>query len=55
MGITTIEVDAGRRRSSTAAALVGAGMFAVPLFPPAAQQLRGDARPPAAVGAAGRG
>ncbi|MFB6891750.1 cation:proton antiporter [Kitasatospora sp. NPDC056327] len=48
--ITTIEVDAGHLPSSTAAALVGAGMLSVLLFPLAAQRLRGDVRPPAAVG-----
>ncbi|MER5353043.1 cation:proton antiporter [Kitasatospora sp. NPDC002551] len=48
--ITTIEVDAGHLSSSTAAALVGAGMLSVLLFPLSAQRLRGDVRPPAAVG-----
>ncbi|MFC5668138.1 cation:proton antiporter [Kitasatospora misakiensis] len=46
--ITTIEVDAGHLASSTAAALVGAGMLSVLLFPLGAQRLRGDVRPPAA-------
>ncbi|MFB7618291.1 cation:proton antiporter [Kitasatospora sp. NPDC056181] len=48
--ITTIEVDAGHLPSSTAAALVGAGMLSVLLFPLLAQRLRGDVRPPAAEG-----
>ncbi|MEV6979355.1 cation:proton antiporter [Kitasatospora sp. NPDC093806] len=47
--ITTIEVDAGHLPSSTAAALVGAGMLSVLCFPLTAQRLRGDVRPPAAV------
>ncbi|WP_406093493.1 cation:proton antiporter [Kitasatospora purpeofusca] len=47
--ITTIEVDAGHLPSSTSAALVGAGMLSVLLFPLAAQRLRGDVRPPVAV------
>ncbi|MET9404059.1 cation:proton antiporter [Kitasatospora sp. NPDC002965] len=46
--ITTIEVDSGHLPSSTAAALVGAGMLSVLCFPLTAQRLRGDARPPAA-------
>ncbi|MEU8514197.1 hypothetical protein AB0C76_21780 [Kitasatospora sp. NPDC048722] len=45
--ITTIEVGAGHMPSSTAAALVGAGMLPVLLLPLAAQRLRGDIRPPA--------
>ncbi|MFE2411576.1 cation:proton antiporter [Kitasatospora sp. NPDC059408] len=45
--ITTIEVEAGHMPSSTAAALVGAGMLSVLVFPLAAQRLRGDVRPPA--------
>ncbi|MFD9598216.1 cation:proton antiporter [Kitasatospora sp. NPDC059973] len=48
--ITTIEVDAGHLPSSTAAALVGAGMLSVLAFPLLAQRLRGSARPPAAGG-----
>ncbi|AUY52062.1 cation:proton antiporter [Streptomyces sp. CB01881] len=48
--ITTIEVDAGHLPSSTAAALVGAGMLSVLFFPLLAQRLRGDVRPPAAEG-----
>ncbi|MFD7902135.1 cation:proton antiporter [Kitasatospora sp. NPDC059747] len=44
--ITTIEVEAGHMPSSTAAALVGAGMLSVLVFPLAAQRLRGDVRPP---------
>ncbi|MFF2955242.1 cation:proton antiporter [Kitasatospora sp. NPDC057965] len=48
--ITTIEVDTGHLPSSTAAALVGAGMLSVLLFPLTAQRLRGHVRPPAAVG-----
>ncbi|WP_327676444.1 cation:proton antiporter [Kitasatospora sp. NBC_00458] len=48
--ITTIEVDAGRLPSSTAAALVGAGMLSVLFLPLVAQRLRGRVRPPAAVG-----
>ncbi|MFF3070278.1 cation:proton antiporter [Kitasatospora sp. NPDC057936] len=43
--ITTIEVEAGHMPSSTAAALVGAGMLSVLVFPLAAQRLRGDVRP----------
>ncbi|MEE1785203.1 cation:proton antiporter [Streptomyces sp. SP17BM10] len=46
--ITTIEVGAGHLPSSTAAALVGAGMLSVLVFPLAAQRLRGDVRPPVA-------
>ncbi|MET8544013.1 cation:proton antiporter [Kitasatospora sp. NPDC004799] len=49
--ITTIEVDAGHLPSSTAAALVGAGMLSVLVFPLAAQRVRGGARPPVADGA----
>ncbi|MFJ8627406.1 cation:proton antiporter [Kitasatospora sp. NPDC093550] len=49
--ITTIEVDAGHLASSTAAALVGAGMLSVLLFPLAAQRVRADVRPPVADGA----
>ncbi|WP_441246468.1 cation:proton antiporter [Kitasatospora sp. McL0602] len=41
--ITTIEVDDGHLPSSTAAALVGAGMLSVLLFPLLAQRLRGGA------------
>ncbi|MFJ3787182.1 cation:proton antiporter [Kitasatospora sp. NPDC090091] len=48
--ITTIEVDAGHLSSSSAAALVGAGMLSVLAFPLLAQRLRGDVRPPAAGG-----
>ncbi|WP_031077559.1 cation:proton antiporter [Streptomyces sp. NRRL WC-3742] len=48
--ITTIEVDAGHLRSSTAAALVGAGMLSVLAFPLAAQRVRGGARPSAPAG-----
>ncbi|MEV7781743.1 cation:proton antiporter [Kitasatospora sp. NPDC088351] len=48
--ITTIEVNADHLPSSTAAALVGAGMLSVLLFPLLAQQLRGGARPPAEQG-----
>ncbi|WP_344465341.1 cation:proton antiporter [Kitasatospora kazusensis] len=44
--ITTIEVEAGHLHSSTAAALVGAGMLSVLLFPLLAQRLRGGAAPP---------
>ncbi|MFI5528165.1 cation:proton antiporter [Kitasatospora sp. NPDC051853] len=44
--ITTIEVDAERLPSSTAAALVGAGMLSVLLFPLLAQRLRGQGAPP---------
>ncbi|AUG76839.1 sodium:proton exchanger [Kitasatospora sp. MMS16-BH015] len=40
--ITGIEVDAGHLRSSTAAALVGAGMLSVLVFPLLAQRLRGE-------------
>ncbi|MFF2039160.1 cation:proton antiporter [Kitasatospora sp. NPDC058170] len=47
--ITTIEVDAGHLPSSTAAALVGAGLLSVLLFPLLAQRLRGTVRPPAAA------
>ncbi|MFF7988555.1 cation:proton antiporter [Kitasatospora xanthocidica] len=43
--ITTIEVDAGHLSSSTAAALVGAGMLSVLVFPLAARRVRGGARP----------
>ncbi|MFJ7248655.1 cation:proton antiporter [Kitasatospora sp. NPDC098652] len=39
--ITTIEVEAGHLPSSTAAALVGAGMLSVLVFPLAAQRVRG--------------
>ncbi|MFB7123697.1 cation:proton antiporter [Kitasatospora xanthocidica] len=49
--ITTIEVDAGHLPSSTAAALVGAGMLSVLVFPLAAQRVRGGARPPVAADA----
>ncbi|MFJ2861613.1 cation:proton antiporter [Kitasatospora sp. NPDC087314] len=45
--ITTIEVDDGHLPSSTAAALVGAGMLSVLAFPLAAQRVRGGVRPPA--------
>ncbi|GAB7183597.1 cation:proton antiporter [Kitasatospora sp. Ki12] len=48
--ITTIEVDAGHLPSSTAAALVGAGMLSVLVFPLAAQRVRGGARPEAGDG-----
>ncbi|MFF1902054.1 cation:proton antiporter [Kitasatospora sp. NPDC058218] len=48
--ITTIEVDAGHLPSSTAAALVGAGMLSVLAFPLLAQRLRGTVRPPATEG-----
>ncbi|MGV9263712.1 cation:proton antiporter [Kitasatospora sp. NPDC003701] len=48
--ITTIEVDDGHLPSSTAAALVGAGMLSVLVFPLLAQRLRGTVRPPAAEG-----
>ncbi|MER5865521.1 cation:proton antiporter [Kitasatospora sp. NPDC002040] len=44
--ITTIEVEAGHLPSSTAAALVGAGMLSVLLFPLLAQRVRGQASPP---------
>ncbi|GAA1182379.1 Kef-type K+ transport system membrane component KefB [Kitasatospora gansuensis] len=44
--ITTIEVEAERLPSSTAAALVGAGMLSVLLFPLLAQRLRGQTQPP---------
>ncbi|MER7753450.1 cation:proton antiporter [Kitasatospora sp. NPDC097643] len=47
--ITTIEVDEGHLPSSTAAALVGAGMLSVLAFPLLAQRVRGDVRPPAAA------
>ncbi|MFJ4186408.1 cation:proton antiporter [Kitasatospora sp. NPDC089509] len=46
--ITTIEVEAGHLPSSTAAALVGAGMLSVLVFPLVAQRVRGGARPAAA-------
>ncbi|KJS63661.1 cation:proton antiporter [Streptomyces rubellomurinus] len=42
--ITTIEVDDGHMPSSTAAALVGAGMLSVLAFPLAAQRVRGAVR-----------
>ncbi|MFF3003854.1 cation:proton antiporter [Kitasatospora sp. NPDC057940] len=46
--ITTIEVDDGHLPSSTAAALVGAGMLSVLVFPLVAQRVRGGSvRPPA--------
>ncbi|WP_371496693.1 cation:proton antiporter [Kitasatospora sp. NBC_00374] len=45
--ITTIEVDAGHLRTSTAAALVGAGMLSVLLLPLLAQHLRGGTTPAA--------
>ncbi|MFJ2190469.1 cation:proton antiporter [Kitasatospora sp. NPDC087861] len=45
--ITTIEVDDGHLPSSTAAALVGAGILSVLAFPLAAQRVRGGVRPPA--------
>ncbi|MFJ7272899.1 cation:proton antiporter [Kitasatospora sp. NPDC098663] len=45
--ITTIEVDDGHLPSSTAAALVGAGMLSVLVFPLVAQRVRGGVRPPA--------
>ncbi|MFJ9519769.1 cation:proton antiporter [Kitasatospora sp. NPDC101801] len=48
--ITTIEVEAGRMPSSTAAALVGAGMLSVLLFPLLAQRFRGQDRQPAPEG-----
>lgn len=45
--ITTIEVEAGRLPSSTAAALVGAGMLSVLILPLLAQHVRGGtAEPP---------
>ncbi|MDH6129330.1 cation:proton antiporter [Kitasatospora sp. GP82] len=44
--ITTIEVEDRRLPSSTAAALVGAGMLSVLLFPLLAQHLRNSAPPP---------
>ncbi|MFJ8041057.1 cation:proton antiporter [Kitasatospora sp. NPDC096147] len=44
--ITTIEVDDGHLPSSTAAALVGAGMLSVLIFPLLAQRLRGQGTPP---------
>ncbi|MFJ3215950.1 cation:proton antiporter [Kitasatospora sp. NPDC086801] len=44
--ITTIEVDDGHLPSSTAAALVGAGMLSVLVFPLVAQRVRGGVRPP---------
>nr|WP_223242705.1 cation:proton antiporter [Streptomyces sp. CBMA123] len=47
--ITTIEVEAGHLPSSTAAALVGAGMLSVLVFPLAAQRVRGGVRPSAAA------
>ncbi|GAA1969255.1 cation:proton antiporter [Kitasatospora viridis] len=46
--ITTIEEQDGHLKSSTAAALVGAGMLSVLLFPLLAGRLRGAARPPGA-------
>ncbi|MFB7910099.1 cation:proton antiporter [Kitasatospora sp. NPDC056076] len=42
--ITTIEVEAGHLPSSTAAALVGAGMLSVLVFPLVAQRVRGGRR-----------
>jgi Kef-type K+ transport system membrane component KefB len=42
VAITTIAVDAGHMRSSTAAGLVGAGMLSTLVFPLAAGWLRGD-------------
>ncbi|MEU4113727.1 cation:proton antiporter [Kitasatospora sp. NPDC028055] len=45
--ITTIEVEAGHLPSSTAAALVGAGMLSVLVFPLAAQRVRGGRQAPA--------
>ncbi|MFJ9695081.1 cation:proton antiporter [Kitasatospora sp. NPDC101183] len=48
--ITTLEVDAGHLPSSTAAALVGAGMLSVLAFPLVAQRVRGGARPSAPAG-----
>lgn len=45
--ITTIEVEAGHLPSSTAAALVGAGMLSVLVFPLVAQRVRGGVRPSA--------
>ncbi|MER7668918.1 cation:proton antiporter [Kitasatospora sp. NPDC096128] len=47
--ITTIEVQAGHLPSSTAAALVGAGMLSVLVFPLVAQRVRGGVRPSAAA------
>ncbi|MER5638573.1 cation:proton antiporter [Kitasatospora sp. NPDC002227] len=46
--ITGIEVDAGHLHTSTAAALVGAGMLSVLLFPLLAQRVRGTTAAPAA-------
>ncbi|WP_371516722.1 cation:proton antiporter [Kitasatospora sp. NBC_01300] len=46
--ITTIEVDDGHLPSSTAAALVGAGMLSVLVFPLVAQRVRGGSVRPAA-------
>ncbi|MFD5463793.1 cation:proton antiporter [Kitasatospora sp. NPDC127059] len=49
--ITTTEVEAGHLPSSTAAALVGAGMLSVLVFPLVAQRVRGGVRPATAAGA----
>jgi Kef-type K+ transport system membrane component KefB len=51
VAITTIGTQAGRLDSGTAAALVGAGMLSVLLFPLIALRLRGEAAPAARPGA----
>ena len=51
VAITTIGTQAGKLDSGTAAALVGAGMLSVLLFPLIALRLRGEAAPAARPGA----
>jgi Kef-type K+ transport system membrane component KefB len=51
VAITTIGTQASRLDSGTAAALVGAGMLSVLLFPLIALRLRGEAAPAARPGA----
>jgi hypothetical protein len=51
VAITTIGTEAGKLDSGTAAALVGAGMLSVLLFPLIALRLRGETAPAARPGA----